>query len=105
LVIRPPERYVESAILETEIITNIHKTVLNESHRVKIVEYFSFQENSRKKYLAIVFEKLGKSLYEFIKSNNFGGFDITTNREYTRQMFKGIGYLQDKLGLTHTDYR
>jgi serine/threonine protein kinase len=104
-VIRPVERYIESAILEAEIITNIQKTdVDNKSHCVRLVEFFSFREGGRK-YLAIVFEKLGKSLYEFIKANNYRGFSIEAIREFARQIFEGIGYLHEKLNLTHTDLK
>jgi serine/threonine protein kinase len=69
-----------------------------------LIEYFSFHENGRK-YLVIVFERLGKSLYEFIKANNYKGYPIDSIREFARQIFEGIGYLHDKLNLTHTDLK
>ncbi len=35
-------------------------------------DYFKFTQD-KKEYLAIVFEKLGTSLYEYIKSNKYLG--------------------------------
>ncbi len=67
------QRYIESAEIEAEIIINIlEKDKNNESHCVRLMEYFYFEEHNVN-YVALVFEKLGKSLYEFIKSNNYRG--------------------------------
>jgi serine/threonine protein kinase len=99
------ERYIESAIVEAEILMNIQKSDLKgESHCVKLFDYFSFYDNNIK-YLALVFEKLGKSLYEFIKDNRYRGFHIDYIRQFARQIFEGIGYLHDHMGLTHTDLK
>ena len=67
------KRYIESAKVEADIILNIMKSDKNnKSHCVKMLEYFYF-EDSNKEYMALVFEKLGKSLYEFIKANKYRG--------------------------------
>jgi serine/threonine protein kinase len=72
-VIRPVARYLESAKIEADIIANIHKQdKKNESHCVRMLEYFDFVEDG-KKYMALIFEKLGLSLYEFVKANKFRG--------------------------------
>jgi len=42
------------------------------SNCVKMKEYFYFKDK-RHKYIALVFEKLGISLYEFIKMNKYRG--------------------------------
>ena len=42
------------------------------SHCVNMWEYFYFKE-SNLTYLALVFEKLGKSLYDIIKNNKYRG--------------------------------
>lgn len=69
------KRYIESAEIEVEIIEHIQgKAKGNPSSDlfVKYYEKFCFYKN-RKEYMAIVFEQLGKSLYEFIKENNYFG--------------------------------
>jgi hypothetical protein len=47
----------------------------NRSHCVKMLEYFYFEEHGLK-YIALTFEKLGSSLYEFIKANKYRGNKI-----------------------------
>ena len=37
-----------------------------------MIEYFYFDEKN-KRFMALVFEKLGKSLYDFIKNNDYKG--------------------------------
>ena len=70
------KRYIQSAEFECEIIKEIHdKDTLNDSRTVNMLEYFLFEEQ-RKEYMGIVFETLGKSLYEFIKDNNYRGIFI-----------------------------
>lgn len=44
----------------------------NLSKCVKLQEYFYFSDK-RHTYIVLAFEKLGKSLYEFIKHNNYRG--------------------------------
>ena len=67
------KRYIESAEFEAEIIKEIlDKDINNESHTVNMKEYFYFEEK-KKNYMGIVFETLGKSLFDFIKDNNYRG--------------------------------
>jgi hypothetical protein len=44
----------------------------NKSHCVKMLECIKFKEGNQN-YIALVFEKLGKSLYDFIKFNKYRG--------------------------------
>jgi hypothetical protein len=72
-VIKPLKRYIQSAEYECEIIKEIlDKDKNRESYTVEMIEYFHFEEN-RKSYMGIVFETLGKSLFEFIKDNDYRG--------------------------------
>jgi dual-specificity kinase len=111
-IIRPVTRYLESAKIEAEILANIQKQdKKSESHCVNMIDYFDFEEDG-KKYMALVFEKLGTSLYEFIKTNkfrgnniNYTGFDIDSIKSFAKQLLTGIGYLHDRLELTHTDLK
>jgi hypothetical protein len=47
----------------------------DESHCVKMLEYFYFSDGENK-YIALVFEKLAKSLYDFIKWNKYRGTNL-----------------------------
>jgi len=72
-VIRPVKRYIESAKIEAEtIIDIISKDVNREANCVLMIDYFYFEDQNNR-YIALVFERLGKSLYDFIKMNNHKG--------------------------------
>jgi dual-specificity kinase len=69
-----------------------------------MLEWFHF-EDSENKYLALVFEKLSSSLYDFIKMNKYRGYPIKSIQTFARQIFEGIGFLHHDLCLTHTDLK
>lgn len=107
------ERYIESAKIEADIILDIMKKDKdNKSHCVKMLEYFYFKIDNIT-HIALVFERLGKSLYDFIKSNKYRGmfisimlgYPISSIQEFARQMFEGMSFLHDKMELTHTDLK
>jgi serine/threonine protein kinase len=112
--VRPVERYIHSAKIEAEIILDILKkdNQSNLSKCVKLEEYFYFYDK-KYTYIVLAFEKLGKSLYEFIKHNNYRGmfilviigYPITLVQCFARQMFEGISFLHEKMRLTHTDLK
>jgi dual-specificity kinase len=66
----------------------------------------SVDAKTRKKSvnMCLVFEPLGKSLYDFIKDNKYKGFDISDVREIARQSLKAIEFLHS-IQLTHTDLK
>lgn len=74
-VIRAVPRYVDSAIVEAQILERVHKLDLKDVSRcVRIFEHFQFTEKHDKHY-AIIFETLGKSLYDFLQMNSYRGND------------------------------
>ena len=54
--------------------------------------------------MCLVFEPLGKSLYDFIKENGYKGFEINHVREIAIQALQAIEFLHS-LKLTHTDLK
>ncbi len=99
------ERYIESAQIEAEIIEDIMKKDLEgKSHCVKMHEHFYFSD-AEHKYIALVFEKLAKSLYDFIKANKYRGYPMPMIQDFARQIMEGISFLHENLGLTHTDLK
>ncbi len=89
----------------------------HDSNCVKMTEYFYFTEGNLT-YIALVFEKLGKSLYDFIKNNKYKGtyiligiillilgFSYECIRSFARQILEGIGFMHEKMDLTHTDLK
>lgn len=75
----------------------------NESHIEKLYEYFFITKNNNK-FLIMIMEILGKSLYEFLKSNNFQGFSLSEIQSISRQILEGVAYIH-KFGVIHTDLK
>jgi serine/threonine protein kinase len=104
-VIRSVPRYIDSAKYEADIILEILRADLkNESNTVNMLEYFYFEEKNEN-YFALVFEKLGKSLYDFIKENDYKGFSIENIQNITKQILEGMSFIHDRLKIVHTDLK
>lgn len=103
-IIRPVKRYIESAEIEIDIIKNIQNLQGERNFCVKMVEYFKFNEK-KNEYLAIVFEKLGISLYEFIKANRFLGFSVSHIKTITKQILEAMVFLHEEVEIIHTDLK
>ena len=68
-IIRAVDRYVDAAKTEAEIIEKLNRSdPENQSHIVRLFEHFPLGHN-----YCLVFEKLGKSLYDVIKMNKYKG--------------------------------
>jgi len=57
------------------------------------------------KFFCLVFEALGVSLYEFMKSNAFRGFWLQDIQDFSRQCLKALKFLHGELRLAHTDLK
>jgi dual-specificity kinase len=70
---------------------------------VHLKEYF-IHTDKEGEHMCLVFETLGKSLYDFIKLNKYKGYSLTHIQSIARQSLKALAFLHD-LGLTHTDLK
>lgn len=66
---------------------------------VRLLSTFDFQG-----HFCLVFEKLGMSLYELLKTNNYRPFFNTTVARMSRQLLEALDFLHD-LRLIHTDLK
>ena len=64
------KRYIKSAKIEADILKDVARA--GPSECVKIEDSFHFREGENDHY-CIVFEPLGKSLYDMIKLNRYKG--------------------------------
>ena len=51
-----------------------------------------------------VFEKLGASLYDYLRRNHYEAFELPLVRAYSRQLLEATLYLHD-LSIIHTDLK
>ncbi|ONK59371.1 uncharacterized protein A4U43_C08F5750 [Asparagus officinalis] len=55
-------------------------------------------------HICIVCERLGPSLYDFLKRNKYSPFPVELVREFGRQLLEAVAYMHD-LRLIHTDLK
>lgn len=111
-MIRAVERYVESAKTEVEILLDLkRKDPEGKFQIVQLIEAFEFKKN-----YCMIFEKLGLSLYELLKKNeyrgnfinllkaNFIGYPIDLIQSFFQQILLSMSFIH-KNKLTHTDLK
>lgn len=99
-VIKAEKRHIENAKMEVDILMKVHSFPhTGKSKVVKIIESFPFGEN-----FCIIFEELGKSLYDTLLLNDFCGFPMKGLRCILKDLLKGISFMHE-IGLTHTDLK
>lgn len=68
-------------------------------HCVTLREWFDYRG-----HVCMVFERLGLSLYDFLRKNSYRPFHADIIRAFGRQLLEAVAYLHD-LGLIHTDLK
>ena len=103
-VILPIKKYIFSAKIEAQLVKKVLERDENKkSHCIKIYEYFTFSKGG-KEYLAIIFELLGMSLYDFLRFNSYKGFTMTQVQSFAKQIFEGVAFLHS-INIIHTDLK
>lgn len=104
-VIRAVDRYVQAAKVEADILRQLNTAdPENQSNIVKLHHEFEYENN-----YCLVFEKLGLSLFDVIKKNDFRGklyvgFQMKDVQSFARQTFKALDFMHT-MRLTHTDLK
>lgn len=74
-IIRAVKRYNQSAQIEIKILEDLRNKGGDKFNLVLLHEHFMHYED-RNEHTCLVFEPLGKSLFEFIKGNKYYGFQL-----------------------------
>ncbi|KAH9323496.1 hypothetical protein KI387_018135, partial [Taxus chinensis] len=98
-VTRGLQKYREDALIEIDVLREVAKYDKTGKRCVQMREWFDYRNHT-----CIVFEKLGPSLYDYLKKNSFRPFPIYFVREIGRQLLESIAYMHD-LKLVHTDLK
>ncbi|CAK7353394.1 unnamed protein product [Dovyalis caffra] len=98
-VVRSIRKYRDAAMIEVDILQHIAKNEKASSRCVKIRNWFDYRN-----HICIVFEKLGPSLFDFLKRNKYSPFPVDLVREFGRQLLESVAYMHD-LRLIHTDLK
>ncbi|KAL3650841.1 Serine/threonine-protein kinase afc3 [Castilleja foliolosa] len=98
-VIRSISKYRDAAKIEVDILQRLAKYDKDGSHCVKMHSWFDYRN-----HICIVFEKLGPSLFDYLKRNKYTPFPVDLVREFGRQLLESVAYMHD-LQLIHTDLK
>lgn len=98
-VVRSIRKYRDAAMVEIDILQHLAKNKGGALHCVQIRDWFDYRN-----HICIVFEKLGPSLFEFLRSNLYRPFPLDLVREFGRQLLESVAYMHD-LRLIHTDLK
>ncbi|RDX77370.1 Serine/threonine-protein kinase AFC3, partial [Mucuna pruriens] len=98
-VVRSIRKYRDAAMLEVDVLQHLAKNDRGSSRCVQIRNWFDYRN-----HICIVFEKLGPSLFDFLKRNKYCPFPVDLVREFGRQLLESVAYMHE-LRLIHTDLK
>lgn len=103
-VVRSVKRYLEAAKVEEDILRKLRG---NDPERTSLCVRLKgrFEMYCRgKKHVCLSFERLGKSLYEFMKSNRYRGFRMCDVKAFGYQLLQAVHFCHT-MKLVHTDLK
>ncbi|KVI06276.1 Protein kinase, catalytic domain-containing protein [Cynara cardunculus var. scolymus] len=111
-IVRGIKKYREAAMIEIDVLQQLGKHDKGGNRCVQLRNWFDYlydMINVVDLFPQIdkgfgVFEKLGPSLYDFLRKNNYRSFPIDLVREIGRQLLECIAFMHD-LRLIHTDLK
>ena len=99
-VVKPYPQCIKEAKIEAKILQKVQESdPYNEFHILRLVDTFSFN-----KHFCLVFERLGKSLYDLLERNRFRGFQLAEIQSFAVQILESLSFMSS-IGLTHTDLK
>lgn len=99
-IVRNVKRYYESALIEADIVEDVNRRGgRGRTHCAVMFDGFSFSG-----HYCMVFEKLGPSLYDFQKRQNYRPFPLMCVRDFAKQLLETLEFLHG-FGLIHTDLK
>ncbi|KAG5550117.1 hypothetical protein RHGRI_015162 [Rhododendron griersonianum] len=98
-IVRSIHKYREAAMIEIDVLQKLARHDIGGTRCVQIRHWFDYRN-----HICIVFERLGPSLYDFLRKNSYRSFPIDLVREFGRQLLESVAFMHD-LRLIHTDLK
>lgn len=99
-VIRNVQKYRDAAMIEIDVLSELHKhDRAGQRGCVQLKGWFEYRN-----HICMVFERLGPSLYDFLRKNNYKPFSVDMARDFARQLLESVAYMHE-LTLIHTDLK
>ncbi|KAF9680880.1 hypothetical protein SADUNF_Sadunf06G0167600 [Salix dunnii] len=84
-IVRSIHKYREAAMIEIDVLQRLARHDFGSTRCVQIRNWFDYRN-----HICIVFEKLGPSLYDFLRKNSYRSFPIDLVRELGRQLLESV---------------
>jgi dual specificity protein kinase CLK2/3 len=99
-IIRNVEKYRHAAQLEINVLDQLgSKDPTGSFLCVKMIDHFNYHG-----HICILFDMLGKSVYDFLKENSYHPYPMEQVRHIAYQLAYSVKYLHEN-HLTHTDLK
>ena len=99
-IINSQKKFQKQALIEIKILSEISTyDINNDTNNVKFYNYFIFRS-----HICLVFELLGKNLYEYLQLNNYIGLDIIRIKTYATQILFSLLFLRN-MNIIHCDLK
>ncbi|KAH1056704.1 hypothetical protein J1N35_034769 [Gossypium stocksii] len=98
-IVRSIRKYHDAAMIEIDILQHLAKNEKGTSGCVQIRNWFDFRN-----HICIVFEKLGPSLFDFLKRNKYSPFPVDLVREFGHQLLESVACVWIVLGSTLSSF-
>ena len=99
-IIRNVQKYRDAAMIELEVLSTL-RTFDKDGrwHCVRFHEWFDYRN-----HICMTFDKLGPSLYDFLRRNNYRPFDLSFVQAFSKQLLEAVEFLH-RQRLCHTDLK
>eukprot|EP00882_Tetradesmus_deserticola_P008900 GHRQ01009390.1.p1 GENE.GHRQ01009390.1~~GHRQ01009390.1.p1 ORF type:complete len:277 (+),score=113.50 GHRQ01009390.1:849-1679(+) len=99
-IVRNVDKYRHAAMIELEVLNTLERNDPDaKRHCVKLKEWFQYRG-----HVCMVFEKLGPSLYDFLRRNEYQPLPLALVQAVARQLLVAVAYMHE-LRLVHTDLK
>ncbi|KAL4440678.1 hypothetical protein ABPG77_000387 [Micractinium sp. CCAP 211/92] len=99
-IIRNIQKYRDAAMIELEALNTLAANdPAQECHCVQLLEWFDYRG-----HVCMVFERLGPSLYDFLRRNGYKPFPLAMAQAFARQLLESVAFMHE-LQLVHTDLK
>ncbi|EFJ45885.1 hypothetical protein VOLCADRAFT_75581 [Volvox carteri f. nagariensis] len=99
-IVRNIDKYRHAAMIELEVLNTLEKNdPAGQNHCVTLREWFDYRG-----HVCMVFEKLGLSLFDYMRKNSYKPFPLDLVQDFGRQLLQAVSYMHE-LRLVHTDLK
>ena len=101
-IVRSIRRYRDSARIEADICARVNREMARRRRDLcaRLLDHFGLPSG----HYCLVFECLGRSLYDFLKRHDHRPFPLFCVRDMARQLLEALDFLHG-FGLIHTDLK